>query len=108
MALSIPSRPEIVSARSLVIAAGGGRDLAWPHQRVAAELLAQAIARAVAHTSLGSIASALVVAFPGGSGTASLVQEARRMASRSQVPISVAQVSPSAGLWVVPAGVGRS
>ena len=25
----------------LVIAAGGGRDLAWPHQRVAAELLAR-------------------------------------------------------------------
>ena len=72
------------------------------------ELLAQAIARAVAHTSPGSIASVLVVAFPGGSGTASLVQEARRMASRSPVPISVAQVSPSAGLWVVPAGVGRS
>jgi hypothetical protein len=24
-----------------VIAAGGGRDLAWPHQRVAAELLAR-------------------------------------------------------------------
>jgi hypothetical protein len=49
-----------------------------------------------------------VVAFPGGAGTASLVQQARRMASRSPVPISVAEVSPSAGLWAVPAGVGRS
>ena len=162
MALSISLRPEIAPARSLVIAAGGGRELAWPHQRVAAELLArsggrlvhlvlhcgargadaaigraaqqlgwsslvmpaqwqrhgraagpirnrelleQAIARAVAHTSPCSIASVLVVAFPGGPGTASLVQQARRMAARSPVPISVAQVSPSAGLWSVPAAV---
>ncbi|MFO7628617.1 MAG: hypothetical protein R6W06_03695 [Prochlorococcaceae cyanobacterium] len=151
MALCIQSRPEIVPARSLVIAAGGDRDLAWPHQRVAAELLArsggrlvhlvlhggargadaaigraahplgwssvvmpaqwqlhgraagpirnrerleQAIARAVAHTSPVSIAS--------------LVQQARRMASRSPVPISVAEVSTSAGLWASPAGVPRS
>ena len=147
-------------ARSLVIAAGGGRDLAWPHQRVAAELLArsggrsvqrlfhggargadaaiaraahqlgwpalalpaawerhgraagpirnrelleQAVARAVAHTSPGSSASVLVVAFPGGPGTASLVQQARRMAARSPVPIAVAEVSASAGLQAVPA-----
>ena len=160
MTVCIQLRPEIVPARSLVIAAGGGRDLAWPHQRVAAELLAraggrlvhlvlhggargadvaigraahqlgwssvvmpaqwerhgraagpirnrelieQAITRAVAHTSPVSIASVLVVAFPGGLGTASLVQQARRMASRSSVPISVAEVSPSAGLWAVPA-----
>lgn len=143
------SEPGSGPAHSLVIAAGGGRDLAWSHQRVAAELLArsggrlvhlvlhggargadaaiaraahqlgwcslvmpaewgrhgraagpirnrelleQAIARAVAHTSPGSIASVLVVAFPGGAGTASLVQQARRMASRSPVPISVAEV----------------
>jgi hypothetical protein len=134
-----------------VIAAGGGRDLAWSHQRVAAELLArsggrpvlrlfhggargadaaiaraahqldwpalalpaawerhgpaagpirnrelleQAVAWAVAHTSPCSIASVLVVAFPGGAGTASLVQQARRMASRSPVAISVAEVQP--------------
>ena len=165
MALCIPSRPEIALARSLVIAAGGGRDLAWPHQRIAAELLArtggwpvhlllhggargadaaidraaqqlgwssavmpaqwerhgraagpirnrellqQAIAKALAHTSPGCLASVLVVAFPGGPGTASLVQQAHRMASHSPVPISVAEVSPSAGLWGVPAGVGRS
>jgi hypothetical protein len=160
MALCNPSWPVIPPVRSLVIAAGGGRDLAWPHQRVATELLArsggrpvhlvlhggargadaaigraahqlgwsslvmpaqwqrhgraagpirnrelleQAIARAVAHTFPGSIASVLVVAFPGGAGTASLVQQARRMAFRSPVPISVAEVSPSAGLWAVPA-----
>jgi hypothetical protein len=165
MDLYLSSSPEIAPSHSLVIAAGGGRDLAWPHQRIAAELLArsgsrlvhlvlhggargadaaigraanqlgwssavmpaqwerhgraagpirnrellqQAVARAVAHTSPGSIASVLVVAFPGGAGTASLVQQARRMASRSPVPISVAEVSPSAGLWAVPAGVGRS
>ena len=165
MALCSPSRPEIVPARSLVIAAGGGRDLAWPHQRIAAELLArsggrlvhlvlhggargadaaigraagqlgwcslampaqwqqhgraagpirnrkllqQAIARAEAHTFPGSLASVLVVAFPGGPGTASLVQQARRMAPRSPVPISVAEVSAAAGLWAVPVGVGCS
>ena len=162
MDLCIPCGPAVAPSHSLVIAAGGGRDLAWPHQRVAAELLArsggrlvhlvlhggargadaaigraaqqlgwsslvmpaqwqrhgraagpirnrelleQAIARAVAHTSPCSIASVLVVAFPGGPGTASLVQQARRMAARSPVPISVAQVSPSAGLWSVPAAV---
>ncbi|MCT0227969.1 DUF2493 domain-containing protein [Synechococcus sp. CS-1331] len=160
MDLHLSSSPAIGPSRSLVIAAGGGRDLAWPQQRIAAELLArsggrlvhlllhggargadsaigraaqqlgwsalvmpaqwqlhgraagpirnrklleQAIARAVAHTFPGSIASVLVVAFPGGAGTASLVQQARRMASRSPVPISVAEVSPSAGLWAVPA-----
>jgi len=143
-----------------VIAAGGGRDLAWPHQRIAAELLArtggrpvhlllhggargadaaigraaqqlgwaslvmpaqwqrhgraagpirnrelleQAIARAEAHSSPGYQASVLVVAFPGGTGTASLVQQARRMASRSPVPISVAEVRASAGLLAIPA-----
>ena len=159
MAICYSLEPRSGCAYSLVIAAGGGRDLAWPHQRVAAELLArsggrlvhlllhggargadaaigraahqlgwsslvmpaqwerhgraagpirnrellqQAIARAEAHTSPGSIASVLVVAFPGGAGTASLVQQARRMAARSPVPISVAQVSPSAGLWAVP------
>ncbi len=159
MAFCTSSRPEIAAARSLVIAAGGGRDLAWPHQRVAAELLArsggrpvhlvlhggargadaaigraahqlgwssvvmparwerhgraagpirnrelleQAIARAVAHTSPSSVASVLVVAFPGGPGTASLVQQARRLAARSPVPFAVVEVSPSAGLWAIP------
>ena len=160
MAFLIPSRPEIVPARSLVIAAGGGRDLAWSHQRIAAELLArtggrpvhlllhggargadaaigrasqqlgwsalvmpaqwqlhgraagpirnrelleQAIARAEAHSSPCYQASVLVVAFPGGTGTASLVQQARRMASRSPVPISVAEVRALAGPLAIPA-----
>ena len=159
MDLCVLPRPIEAPSRSLVIAAGGGRDLAWPHQRIAAELLArssgrlvhlllhggargadaaiaraahqlgwcslvmpaqwqqhgraagpirnrellqQAVARAVAHSSPGSMASVLVVAFPGGPGTASLVQQARRLAARSPVPIAVMEVSPSAGLWAVP------
>ena len=165
MDLYLSSSPAIAPSHSLVIVAGGGRDLAWSQQRVAAELLArsagrlvhlllhggargadaaigaaaqqlgwsslvmpaqwqlhgraagpirnrellhQAIAKAVAHTSPGCLTSVLVVAFPGGAGTASLVREARRMASHSPVPICVAEVSPSAGLWAVPAGVGCS
>jgi len=39
--------PSSGPARSLVIAAGGGRDLAWPQQRVAAELLARSGGRLV-------------------------------------------------------------
>ena len=35
--------------------------------------------------------------------TASLVLQARRMASSAPVPLAVVQVSPSAGLWAVPA-----
>ena len=165
MDLFIPSGPAVAPSHSLVIAAGGGRDLAWPQQRVAAELLArsggrlvhlllhggargadaaigraaqqlgwssavmpaqwerhgraagpirnrellgQAIAKAVAHTSPGSLASVLVVAFPGGPGTASLVREARRMASRSPVPIAVVEVNAAAGLCAVPAGIACS
>ncbi|MCT0230977.1 DUF2493 domain-containing protein [Synechococcus sp. CS-1324] len=165
MDLCLFPRPPLASSFSLVIAAGGGRDLAWPDQRVAAELLARsggrlvhlllhggargadaaiaraahqlgwsalvmpaewrrhgraagpirnrelielAVARAVAHTSPGVSTSVLVVAFPGGPGTASLVQQARRMASRSPVPIAVVEVSPSAGLWAKPAGCTRS
>ena len=165
MDLYLSSSPAIAPSRSLVIAAGGGRDLAWPQQRIAAELLArssgrlvhlllhggargadaaigraaqqlgwsalvmqaqwerhgraagpirnrelldQAVARAVARSSPGCLTSVLVVAFPGGAGTASLVREARRMASRSPVPICVAEVSPAAGLWAVPVGAGCS
>jgi predicted Rossmann-fold nucleotide-binding protein len=142
-----------------VIAAGGGRDLAWPHQRVAAELLARsggrsvhlllhggapgadaaiaraahqldwpalalpaawerhgraagpirnrellelAVAEALAHASPVVSTSVLVLAFPGGFGTASLVRQARRMASRSPVPLAVVEVGPSAGLWAAP------
>ena len=41
MDLYLSSSTEIAPSHSLVIAAGGGRDLAWPQQRVAAELLAR-------------------------------------------------------------------
>ncbi len=159
MDLCFSSSPASAPSRSLVIVAGGGRDLVWPHQRVAAELLGfssgrlvhlllhggargadraigraaqqlgwsalalpaewrrhgraagpirnrelleQALARAVAHSSPGCQVSVLVLAFPGGAGTASLVQQARRMAASSPVPISVVEVSPSAGLLAVP------
>ena len=165
MDLYLSSSPAIAPSHSLVIVAGGGRDLLWLPAQIAAvllartsgqlvhgllhggargadrtigraafqlgwpvevlpadwrrhgraagpirnrELLEQAIARAEAHSSPGYQASVLVVAFPGGAGTASLVQQARRMASRSPVPISVAEVSAAAGLWAVPVRVGCS
>ena len=143
--------PPVQLHRSLVIVAGGGRDLAWPVERIAAALLQrsggravhlllhggargadQAIGRAAhqlgwrvqslaaewrrygrcagpirnrrllekalieaqAHTSPAFSASVLVIAFPGGAGTASLVQQARRCSSSSPVPVVVMEVSP--------------
>ncbi|MCT0225605.1 SLOG family protein [Synechococcus sp. CS-1328] len=44
-------------------------------------------------SALPSGAALLVVAFPGGRGTASLVQLSRRLQSRSAVPIELAQIS---------------
>ena len=160
MDLYLSSSPAIAPSHSLVIVAGGGRDLLWLPAQIAAvllarssgrlvhlllhggargadaaigraaqqlgwsslvmpaqwqlhgraagpirnrELLEQAVARAEAHSSPGYQASVLVVAFPGGTGTASLVQQARRMASRSPVPISVAEVRALAGPLAIPA-----
>ena len=57
-------------------------------------LLEQALAEAQAHTSPSFTASVLVIAFPGGPGTASLVQQARRCSSRSPVPVVVMEVPP--------------
>jgi hypothetical protein len=57
-------------------------------------LLEQALVEAQAHTSPAFSASVLVIAFPGGAGTASLVQQARRCASRSPVPVVVMEVPP--------------
>ena len=81
-----------------------------PSSRVRQPWLWQLNGRAEAHSSPGSMASVLVVAFPGGTGTASLVREARRMASHSPVPISGAEVSSADfaaeafwPLWRVPA-----
>ncbi|MCS5698903.1 hypothetical protein NZK32_07595 [Cyanobium sp. FGCU-52] len=123
-----------------MIAAGGGRDLSWPHQRVAAELLACSAVRSVQRLFLGGArgadaaiaraahqlgwsALALPAAWERHGRAAgpirnrellelavtealvhtSLVQQARLMASRSPVPLAVVEVSPSAGLWAVPA-----
>jgi predicted Rossmann-fold nucleotide-binding protein len=134
----------------VVIVAGGGRDLAWPVERIASALLQRSGSRAVhlllhggargadqaigraahqlgwrvqslaaewrrfgrcagpirnrqlleqalivaqAHTFPAFSASVLVIAFPGGAGTASLVKQARRSASRSPVPVAVMEVS---------------
>jgi hypothetical protein len=52
-------------------------------------LLEQALVEAQAHTSPAFSASVMVIAFPGGAGTASLVQQARRCSSRSPVPVVV-------------------
>ena len=83
--------------------------LGWPVQSLPAEwgrygrsagpirnrrLLEQALAQAQAHTSPAFSASVLVIAFPGGAGTASLVQQARRRSSRSPVPVVVMEVPP--------------
>jgi hypothetical protein len=57
------------------------------------ELLELAISRAEALSSAAAPVSVLVVAFPGGASTASLVREARRLAARAPVPLSVAQIS---------------
>ena len=89
------------------------RQLGWPtevlpadwrrHGRAAGpirnrELLELAVKRAVALTSAAAPVAVLVVAFPGGAGTASLVQQARRMAASSPVPIAVAQISQAPAL----------
>ena len=152
MDLYLSSSPAIAPSHSLVIVAGGGRDLLWLPAQVAAVLLARtsgqlvhgllhggargadraigraafqlgwsvevlpadwrrhgraagpirnrellelAISRAEALSSAAAPVSVLVVALPGGAGTASLVREARRLAARAPVPLSVAQISQS-------------
>jgi len=57
-------------------------------------LLKQALIEAQARSSPAISASVLVIAFPGGAGTASLVQQARRCSSRSPVPVVVMEVPP--------------
>ena len=150
MDLYLSSSPAIAPSHSLVIVAGGGRDLLWLPAQIAAVLMARssgqlvhgllhggargadrtigraafqlgwsvevlpadwrrhgraagpirnrkllelAISRAEALSSAAAPASVLVVAFPGGAGTASLVREARRLAGHAPVPLSVAQIS---------------
>ena len=155
MDLYLSSSPAIAPSHSLVIVAGGGRDLLWLPAQIAAVLLARtsgqlvhgllhggargadrtigraafqlgwsvevlpadwrrhgraagpirnrellelAISRAEALSSAAAPASVLVVAFPGGAGTASLVREARRLAAHAPVPLSVAQISHAPSL----------
>jgi hypothetical protein len=57
-------------------------------------LLEQALVESQAHTFPAFSASVLVIAFPGGAGTASLEQQARRCCSRSPVPVVVMEVPP--------------
>jgi len=155
MDLYLSSSPAIAPSRSLVIVAGGGRNLLWLPAQIAAvllsrtsgqlvygllhggargadraigraayqlgwpvealpadwrrhgraagpirnrELLELAISRAEALSSAAAPVSVLVVALPGGAGTASLVREARRLAARAPVPLSVAQISQAPSL----------
>ena len=155
MDLYLSSSPAIAPSHSLVIVAGGGRDLLWLPAQIAAvlmartsgqlvhgllhggargadrtigraahqlgwpvevlpadwrrhgraagpirnrELLELAISRAEALSSAAATVSVLVVAFPGGAGTASLVREARRLAAHAPVPLSVAQISHAPSL----------
>ena len=155
MDLYLSSSPAIAPSHSLVIVAGGGRDLLWLPAQIAAVLLARtsgqlvhgllhggargadrtigraafqlgwsvevlpadwrrhgraagpirnrellelAISRAEALSSAAAPASVLVVAFPGGVGTASLVREARRLAAHAPVPLSVAQIRQAPSL----------
>jgi predicted Rossmann-fold nucleotide-binding protein len=150
MDLYLSSSPAIAPSHSLVIVAGGGRDLLWLPAQIATVLLARtsgqlvhgllhggargadrtigraafqlgwsvevlpadwrrhgraagpirnrellqlAISQAEALSTAAAPVSVLVVAFPGGAGTASLVREARRLASHAPVPLSVAQIS---------------
>ena len=155
MDLYLSSSPAIAPSHSLVIVAGGGRDLLWLPAQIAAVLLARtsgqlvhglfhggargadrtigraafqlgwpvevlpadwcrhgraagpirnrellelAMSRAEALSSAAAPASVLVLAFPGAAATASLVREARRLAARAPVPLSVAQISQAPSL----------
>ncbi len=155
MDLYLSSSPAIAPSHSLLIVAGGGRDLLWLPAQIAAVLLARtsgqlvhgllhggargadraigraalqlgwsvevlpadwrrhgraagpirnrellelAISRAEALSCAAAPVSVLVVALPGGAGTASLVREARRLAARAPVPFSVAQISHAPSL----------
>lgn len=138
--------------RSLLIVAGGGRDLNWSATQVATELLCRSHGRPVQCLFHGGARGAdaaidaacnrlgwavevllpqwsrygraagplrnrqmlqracqlaiqapqfphpplevLVLAFPGGPGTASLLDQARRLQRRSPIPIELAQVQP--------------
>ena len=88
---------------------GAAQQLGWRVEALAADwrrygrsagpirnrlLLEQALVESQAHTSPAFSASVLVIAFPDGAGTASLVQQACRCSSRSPVPVVVMEVPP--------------
>ena len=56
-------------------------------------LLEQALTKAEALSAPDHLVSVLVMAFPGGAGTASLVQQARQLSLISAVPMAVSQIS---------------
>mgnify|MGYP000397699660 CR=1 FL=1 len=118
MDLYLSSSPAIAPSHSLVIVAGGGRDLTWPSELIATHLLSASRGRLVQslfhggaagpmrnrqmlERSLALIADLplgaglLVIAFPGSRGTASLVDQARRLSRRSAIPIEVLEISSS-------------
>jgi hypothetical protein len=100
-------------ARGADQAIGAAADqLGWPCQALPADwrrfgrgagpirnrqLLDLALAKAQSHSKPRHLVSVLVVAFPGGAGTASLVQIAHQRAARSLVPVLVMEVAPTAG-----------
>ena len=140
----------LTGSGQLVIVAGGGRDLVWPTEVIAAHLLQassgrivqallhgdargadQAIAaaadqlgwpqiacpaawqqhgraagpirnRQMLHQAIDQAsalplgAGLLVIAFPGSRGTASLLDQARRLSRRSAIPLEVLQIAAAA------------
>ena len=91
--------------------AGAAYQLGWPcigisadwlkHGKAAGpirngQLLQLAIEKAIAlQLPTQEQISILVIAFPGGKGTADLIQQARKLSARSAVPIAIRQISAS-------------
>jgi hypothetical protein len=67
------------------------------------QLLEQAIRQAQSHSTPLSPVGVLVVAFPGGAGTASLLQLARQRVLSSPVPLLVIEVAPAPSPALAPA-----
>jgi hypothetical protein len=67
------------------------------------QLLEEAIRQAQGHSTPHSPAGVLVVAFPGGAGTASLLQLARQRVLSSPVPLLVIEVAPAPSSALAPA-----
>lgn len=71
--------------------------------RLERSFLEQAIRQAQSHSTPRSPVGVLVVAFPGGAGTASLLQLARQRVLSSPVPLLVVEVAPALGPSLAPA-----